>query len=50
MKTDVDVGLYAAAVKVKTILTSLVTSLGAVLFTSFLLYYGREKRRISRTY
>ena len=31
MKTDVDVGLYAAAVKVKTILTSLVTSLGAVL-------------------
>lgn len=26
MKTDVDVGLYAAAVKVKTILTSLVTS------------------------
>ena len=35
MKTDVDVGLYAAAVKVKTILTSLVTSLGAVLKKEF---------------
>ena len=45
MKTDVDVGLYAAAVKVKTILTSLVTSLGAVLLPRLSYYnYGRKKK------
>ena len=44
MKTDVDVGLYAAAVKVKTILTSLVTSLGAVLLPR-LSYYIMEGRK-----
>ena len=38
MKTDVDVGLYAAAVKVKTILTSLVTSL-----LSYYIMEGRKK-------
>ncbi len=45
MKTDVDVGLYAAAVKVKTILTSLVTSLGAVLLPrlSYYIMEGRKK-------
>lgn len=44
MKTDVDVGLYAA-VKVKTILTSLVTSLGAVLLPrlSYYIMEGRKK-------
>lgn len=31
MKTDIDVGYYNAAVKIKTILVSIVTSLGAVL-------------------
>ena len=44
IKTDVDVGLYAAAVKVKTILTSLVTSLGAVLLPR-LSYYIMEGRK-----
>lgn len=44
MKTDLDVGLYAAAVKVKTILTSLVTSLGAVLLPR-LSYYIMEGRK-----
>ena len=44
MKTDVDVGLYAAAVKVKTILTSLVTSLGAVLLPR-LSYYIMEGKK-----
>lgn len=43
-KTDLDVGLYAAAVKVKTILTSLVTSLGAVLLPR-LSYYIMEGRK-----
>ena len=45
MKTDVDVGLYAAAVKVKTILTSLVTYLGAVLLPrlSYYIMEGRKK-------
>ena len=31
MKTDTDVGLYGAAVKIKTVLVSIITSLGAVL-------------------
>ena len=31
MKTNVDVGYYNAAVKIKTILVSIVTSLGTVL-------------------
>ena len=31
IRTDVDVGYYNAAVKIKTILVSIVTSLGAVL-------------------
>ena len=31
MKTDADVGYYNAAVKIKTILVSIVTSLGVVL-------------------
>lgn len=38
MKTDADVGYYNAAVKIKTILVSIVTSLGVVLLPSILLY------------
>lgn len=45
MKTDVDVGLYAAAVKVKTILTSLVTSLGAVLLPRLSYYIMEGKKK-----
>ena len=44
MKTDVDVGLYAAAVKVKTILTSLVTSLVSFLLPR-LYYYIMEGKK-----
>lgn len=43
MKTDVDVGYYNAAVKVKTILVSLVTSLGNVLLPR-MAYYAKENR------
>ncbi|MCR0523024.1 MAG: flippase [Clostridium sp.] len=45
MKTDNDVGLYTAAVKVKTILCSLVTSLGAVLLPrlSYFVSNGRKE-------
>ena len=58
MKTDVDVGLYTAAVKVKTILVSLVTSLGAVLLPRLSYYITVNKknefyvliRRIYRCY
>lgn len=41
MKTDVDVGYYNAAVKVKTILVSLVSSLGSVLLPR-MSYYAKE--------
>jgi len=44
MKTDVDVGLYTAAVKVKTILVSLVTSLGAVLLPRLSYYITVNKK------
>lgn len=47
MKTDVDVGLYAA-VKVKTILTSLVTSLGAVLLPGLSYYIMEGRKKNSR--
>lgn len=42
MKTNIDVGYYNAAVKVKSILVSLVTSLGTVLLprTSYFIEYG----------
>ncbi len=51
MKTDTDVGYYNAAVKIKTILVSIVTSLGAVLLprSSYYVEHGEmdEFRRIS---
>ena len=46
MKTDVDVGLYAAAVKVKTILTSLVTSLGRFYCLDYPIILWKEEKRI----
>ena len=52
MKTDVDVGYYNAAVKIKVALVALVTSLGAVLLprVSYYLQQGKteEFQRISR--
>ena len=52
MTTNADVGYYNAAVKVKTVLVSLVTSLGAVLLprSSYYVEQGRmeEFRRMSR--
>ncbi len=51
MKTDTDVGYYNAAVRVKTILVSIVTSLGAVLLprASYYVEHGKmdEFRRIT---
>lgn len=51
MKTDIDVGYYNAAVKIKTILVSIVTSLGTVLLprASYYINQGKmeEFRRIS---
>ncbi|MBR5595931.1 MAG: flippase [Lachnospiraceae bacterium] len=51
MKTDADVGYYNAAVKIKNILVSIVTSLGAVLLprTSYYVEHGKygEFRKIS---
>lgn len=51
MKSDVDVGYYNAAVKIKTILVSIVTSLGAVLLPRASYYVQQKKmdefRRIS---
>lgn len=51
MKTDADVGYYNAAVKIKTILVSIVTSLGAVLLprSSYYIQCGEKEkfRRIS---
>ena len=44
MKTDVDVGLYTAAVKVKSILISLVTSLGVVLLPRLSYYITVNKK------
>lgn len=44
MKSDNEVGLYIAAVKIKTILTSLVTSLGAVLLPRMSYYVNTNKR------
>lgn len=41
MKTDNDVGLYNAAVKIKSVLVSVVTSLGAVLLPRASYYYER---------
>lgn len=43
MKTDVDVGYYNAAVKVKTILVSIVTSFGAVLLPRVTYYVEHNK-------
>ncbi len=52
MTTDVDVGYYNAAVKIKTILVSVVTALGAVLLPRFSYYveHGQmdEFRRMAR--
>ena len=45
MKTDADVGYYNAAIKVKTILVSMVTSLGNVLLPR-MSYYAKEKKNI----
>lgn len=44
MRTDVDVGLYNAAIKVKSVLTSVVTSLGTVLLPR-MSYYLKQQRR-----
>lgn len=43
MKTDADVGYYNAAVKIKTILVSLVTSMGNVLLPR-MSYYAKERK------
>lgn len=52
MKTDADVGYYHAAVKIKNILVSIVTALGAVLLprASYYIEHGQVKefRRITR--
>lgn len=52
MKTDEDVGIYNAAVKIKTVLVSVVTSLGHVLLprASYYVQHGLmdEFRRVSR--
>ena len=45
MKTDVDVGYYNAAVKIKNILLSLVTSLGNVLLPRMSYYVMKNKKR-----
>lgn len=44
MKTDTDVGYYNAAIKVKTILVTLITSLGTVLLPR-LSYYIKQNRK-----
>ena len=44
MKADVDVGYYNVAVKIKTILVSLVTSLGNVLLPR-MAYYAKERNK-----
>lgn len=44
MKTDIDVGYYNAAVKIKTILLSLVSSLGSVLLPR-MSYYAKENMK-----
>lgn len=44
MKTDQDVGLYTAAVKVKTILVSIVSSLGNVLLPRMSYYVNKKDR------
>lgn len=44
MKTDTDVGYYNAAVRIKTILTSVVTSLGAVLLPRASYYVNQGKK------
>lgn len=44
MKTDTDVGLYTAAVKIKTVLVSVVTSLGNVLLPR-MSYYVHENNK-----
>ena len=45
MKTDVDVGYYNAAIKIKNILLSLVTSLGNVLLPRMSYYVMEKKKR-----
>lgn len=45
MRTDTDVGLYTAAVKVKTILVSIVSSLGSVLLPRMSYYVQRNDKR-----
>lgn len=45
MKTDDDVGLYNAAVKIKSVLVSVVTSLGAVLLPRASYYYERNQKK-----
>lgn len=51
MKTDIDVGYYDAAIKVKSILVSIVTSLGVVLLprSSYYFEQGRKSEFISLT-
>lgn len=44
LKTDTDVGYYNAAVKIKSILVSLVTSLGNVLLPR-MSYYAKERKK-----
>ena len=43
LKTDIDVGYYNAAVKIKTLLVSLITSLGAVLLPRISYYKSKNK-------
>lgn len=45
MKTDIDVGYYNAAIKIKTILVSLVTSLGNVLLPRMSYYVEMRKEK-----
>ncbi|MDD6070867.1 MAG: flippase, partial [Clostridiales bacterium] len=49
MKTDVDVGYYNAAVKIKSVLLGVVTSLGAVLLprASYYIEHGMEEKFLS---
>lgn len=51
MKTDIDVGYYDAAIKVKSILVSIVTSLGVVLLprSSYYIEQGKNSEFISLT-
>ena len=44
MKTDTDVGLYTAAVKVKGILVAVVNSLGSVLLPRMSFFVERKKK------